>query len=117
MDQRFKNTPLTASCLLIVVLLLVGTASAVAPEAAFSGTPVSGTVPLTVAFTDTTAGEPTGWAWFFGDERYDEAWTEQTANAGWAARSGHSSVVLPDGSVVLMGGHDHPTERHMAVRR
>ncbi|MEN6512906.1 kelch repeat-containing protein [Methanoculleus sp.] len=94
---------------MLAVLLLVGTASAASPEAAFFGTPVSGTVPLTVAFTDTSAGEPTGWAWFFGDERYGEAWTEQTANAGWAARSGHSSVVLPDGSIVLMGGSDKTT--------
>ena len=28
-----------------------------------------------------------------------------TANAGWSARQGHSSVVMPDGSIVLMGGY------------
>ena len=27
-----------------------------------------------------------------------------TASAGWLARMGHSSVVLADGSIVLMGG-------------
>ena len=31
-------------------------------------------------------------------------WTQVTANAGWAARSGQNSVVMPDGSIVLMGG-------------
>lgn len=31
-------------------------------------------------------------------------WTQQTANAGWGARIGHSSVVMPDSSIVLMGG-------------
>jgi len=31
-------------------------------------------------------------------------WTQQTAAAPWAGRSGHTSVVLTDGSIVLMGG-------------
>jgi PKD repeat protein/type II secretory pathway component GspD/PulD (secretin) len=31
-------------------------------------------------------------------------WTEMTASAEWSARSDHTSVVLPDGSIVLMGG-------------
>ena len=31
-------------------------------------------------------------------------WTELTPNAGWSARWGQSSVVMPDGSIVLMGG-------------
>ena len=50
--------------------------------------------------------DPEGWAWFFGDENYTEAWTQQTASAGWSARTYHSSVVMPDGSIVLMGGTD-----------
>ena len=33
-------------------------------------------------------------------------WTQMTASAGWTARSGHTSVTLPDGSIVLMGGAD-----------
>ena len=31
-------------------------------------------------------------------------WTEMNASAGWSPRAGHSSVVMPDGSIVLMGG-------------
>ena len=31
-------------------------------------------------------------------------WTQQNASAGWSARSFHTSVVMPDGSIVLMGG-------------
>jgi PKD repeat protein len=35
--------------------------------ASFSGTPTSGTVPLTVQFTDTSSGTPLAWNWTFGD--------------------------------------------------
>ena len=37
------------------------------PVAAFVGSPTSGTVPLTVNFTDQSSGSPTGWSWNFGD--------------------------------------------------
>jgi PKD repeat protein len=33
----------------------------------FTATPTSGPAPLTVAFTDTSMGNPTSWAWKFGD--------------------------------------------------
>ena len=39
----------------------------VAPVASFTATPTSGTAPLNVAFTDTSTGSPTSWAWDFGD--------------------------------------------------
>ncbi|GAA1264483.1 hypothetical protein GCM10009589_16480 [Arthrobacter pascens] len=38
-----------------------------APVASFSANPTSGTAPLTVAFTDASTGDPTSWAWEFGD--------------------------------------------------
>ncbi|MFA5415563.1 MAG: PKD domain-containing protein, partial [Methanoregula sp.] len=38
-----------------------------APVANFTGTPTTGTVPLTVTFTDASTGNPTGWNWSFGD--------------------------------------------------
>ncbi|MCK4414008.1 MAG: PKD domain-containing protein, partial [Candidatus Eisenbacteria sp.] len=40
---------------------------AVAPLAEFSGTPTSGSTPLTAAFTDLSTNSPTSWAWIFGD--------------------------------------------------
>jgi PKD repeat protein len=37
------------------------------PVASFTANPTSGTVPLSVSFTDTSTGNPTGWSWDFGD--------------------------------------------------
>jgi PGF-pre-PGF domain-containing protein len=43
---------------------------ATAPLANFTGTPASGTLPLTVRFTDQSTGFPTSWNWSFGDGNY-----------------------------------------------
>jgi PKD repeat protein len=75
------------------------------PVADFSGVPTSGTGPTPVSFTDLSLNNPTGWAWFFGDETYTAPWTLMNASAGWSGRWGHSSVAMPDGSIVLMGGY------------
>jgi PKD repeat protein len=37
------------------------------PVASFSYFPISGVFPVTVAFTDTSTGDPTSWYWDFGD--------------------------------------------------
>jgi serine protease len=37
------------------------------PVADFSGTPTSGSAPLTVVFTDASTNNPTSWSWTFGD--------------------------------------------------
>ncbi len=37
------------------------------PAANFTGSPTSGSAPLTVEFTDTSGGSPTSWSWDFGD--------------------------------------------------
>lgn len=41
------------------------------PNADFSGTPLSGDAPLSVDFTDSSAGNVTTWDWDFGDEVTD----------------------------------------------
>ena len=43
------------------------TASATAPVADFSATPVTGNSPLTVTFTDQSTNNPAEWLWDFGD--------------------------------------------------
>ncbi|MDD5187099.1 MAG: NosD domain-containing protein, partial [Methanoregula sp.] len=74
------------------------------PVPAFSVNVTTGTAPLAVGFTDASLNSPTGWAWFFGDETFTEPWTSVNASAGWTGRWHHTSVVTPDGSIVLMGG-------------
>jgi len=95
----------------VVIALIVFSGTVIpcasaAPVANFTATPTSGIAPLPVSFTDTSTGSPTGWAWFFGDENYTQAWTQMNASAGWTGRQSQTSVKMPDGSIVLMGGLD-----------
>jgi len=75
------------------------------PITDFSVNVNSGTAPLTVSFTDLSLNNPSGWAWYFGDETFTAPWTE-VKGADWSGRYAHSSVAMPDGSIVLMGGND-----------
>jgi PKD repeat protein len=61
---------------------IVVTASGSAPTAAFTTSTVSGTVPFSVQFTDTSSGGPTSWYWNFGDGAYSTSQNVQhTYNA------------------------------------
>ena len=55
---------------ILCIALLASVAAAGAPVASFSASPTSGVAPMTVNFTDTSSGSPTGWAWYLGDETY-----------------------------------------------
>jgi len=46
----------------------LGGGGGIAPTAAFSASPTSGTAPLTVQFTDTSTGGPTSWEWDFQND-------------------------------------------------
>ena len=48
-------------------LQLINAGGPTPPVAGFSGAPTSGTVPLTVSFSDASQNGPTDWAWSFGD--------------------------------------------------
>jgi PKD repeat protein len=102
--QESKMGKLRNYLIILCLVLLVGFTSAAAPVAEFNGTPRSGPAPLAVQFNDLSSNTPTGWAWFFGDENFTAPWTEMNASAGWTRRYGQSSVAMPDGSIVLMGG-------------
>jgi PGF-pre-PGF domain-containing protein/uncharacterized delta-60 repeat protein len=102
---RNQNLVLGVCFFLACITVLSSCASAgIAPVANFSADATSGAFPLLVNFNDLSSNTPTGWAWYFGDEDMSGAWTEVNSSAGWSARYSHSSVVLPDGSIVLMGG-------------
>ena len=40
------------------------------------------------------------------DEASQGSWKQMTADTGWTARHSHTSVVMPDGTIILMGGYD-----------
>ncbi len=40
-----------------------------------------------------------------GNSRGLRTWAQVTAGAGWTGRTGHTSVALPDGRMVLIGGY------------
>jgi PKD repeat protein len=61
------------------------------PVADFSGTPLSGKVPLSVSFTDTSTGSPTSWNWDFGDSTAHSTLRNPTHNY---TTSGLFSVTL-----------------------
>ena len=51
----------------VIILNYVVASVILPPVAAFTGTPLSGSIPLTVQFTDQSANGPTSWNWTFGD--------------------------------------------------
>jgi PKD repeat protein len=75
----------------------------------FTANNTNGYIPLPVQFNDTTVGTtPTNWMWYFGDENWtNNSWSQVTASANWSGRYNHFSVVLPDGSIVTVGGYEN----------
>jgi len=81
--------------LLSITILPVGAANP--PNANVT----SGTAPLPISFTDSSSNGFTGWPWFFGDETYAQAWTQQNASSGWRARLFPTRVAAPNRSKAL----------------
>jgi len=74
-----------------------------APVANFSGSPTSGTVPLTVNFTDSSTNTPTSWSWSFGDSGTS---TAQNPSHQYTA-AGNYTVTL---TATNAGGSDGETK-------
>ncbi len=75
--------------------------AAAAPVAGFSATPLSGTAPLTVAFTDASTGAVTGYAWDFDNNGVVDS-TEKNPNYTYTS-AGTYTVKL---AVTGTGGSD-----------
>jgi PKD repeat protein len=88
---------------LMCLILLCGITAAAVPKADFTCSQVAAD-PLKISCTDQSTGSPSGWAWFFGDEKYDQPWVQMNESTPWSARRAQSSVALSDGSIVMMGG-------------
>jgi len=84
----------------------VNTGGPAAPVADFSGSPTSGTAPLTVFFSDLSTGDITSWSWDFGDGvgtstaqnpsyRYDNAGT-YTVSLTVTGPGGSDTETKPD---------------------
>ena len=63
--QQYDNYGLTTDGMTFDDINVIS--NEVPPVAAFSGTPISGSAPLAVTFTDASSGSPTSWSWNFGD--------------------------------------------------
>ena len=61
---------------------------------------------LGTAYAD---GAETAYSSFSTGEGFPGTWAQMTTAAEWSARQSHTSVVLSDGSIVLMGGYDGST--------
>jgi PKD repeat protein len=91
---------------------LAGSGGIVAPLAAFSCTPLSGTAPLSITCTDASTNSPTSWSWTFGDggssttqnptRSYSAAGTYTVALT--ATNSGGSNTLTKTGYVTVSTG-------------
>ena len=84
------------------LIVLVKSAVSAEMTAGFTANPTSGMRPLTVAFSDASSGEVTGWSWNFGDGTTS---TEQNPSHIYS-RPGAYTVTL---SVAGPGGDDTAT--------
>lgn len=66
---KLTATNSTGSNTLTKTNYITVTSAPSAPVASFTGSPLTGRVPLTVNFTDTSTNSPTSWSWNFGDGR------------------------------------------------
>lgn len=64
---RYRHPGSIVLCFLIVLGFLILPVTAAVPVSSFTASTYSGSIPLTVTFTDASTNSPTSWAWDFGD--------------------------------------------------
>lgn len=72
--------------------------TAAPPVASFTGTPVSGTAPLAVTFSDGSTGSITGWSWSFGNGTTSTLRNPTATYSGAGTYSVSLTVTGPGGS-------------------
>jgi PKD repeat protein len=92
---------------IVSLLFMAGQVYAQSPIANFSTNVNSTEVNSSVQFYDNSTGSPTSWAWFFGDEKYNQSYVQMNGSSGWPPRSGFASAALQDGSILIMGGFNN----------
>jgi PKD repeat protein len=70
--------------------------------ASFAASPISGTAPFTVSFTDTSTGDVTGWHWSFGDGATSTAQDTSHVYRDAGTYTVTLTVTGPDGSATQM---------------
>jgi hypothetical protein len=89
------------------------------PHANFNWTQPTIFDPLNVSFNDLSTNNPNGWAWFFGDEKYDQAWNLQKQNLPWGDRNQISGVELPNGHILITSGevgiYNYPNDTYRSI--
>ena len=87
------------------------------PVAGFSATPVSGTAPLAVQFTDASSHSPTTWSWSFGDggtsTSQNPSYTYTTPGVYSVSltasnSAGSSAMDTQTGYITVSSAADHP---------
>ena len=101
MTQHFSGT-FFGSVLLLAMVFTLPNVYALDPATGFN--------PASSAISAPGSGNP-------DEENLQVPWTLINTNPGWTPRVWHCSVVLPDNSIVLMGGSDRNSQRKNDVWR
>ncbi len=81
----------------------------IAPVAAFTGSPTSGSAPLTVNFTDQSTNNPTSWLWEFGDGTTS---TQQNPSKTYQNVGGYNVILTATNSY---GSNTHTKNSYITV--
>jgi PKD repeat protein len=88
-DQGSANSLKTSTKSMVINVL-----APIAPVSNFTATPMNGTAPLNVTFTDTSVNLPTSWNWSFGDGQFHNGTTANPTHEYKNRTGGNYTVSL-----------------------